>query len=296
MKPVLCFDIGGTFVKYGLVDETGRILTKGRFATNRGNGQAVLEEIDRIIESCDARGVSFSCPGFADDETGEIAAGNVIAGFNGLNLRERIGGRHGLPVAVENDANCAALAEYVFGAGQGSRGLAVMTLGTGVGGGLVLNGKLWKGNRSMAGEFGFLFVHGIHTDCPEEEILSAHGSVRALTEAVNRELGTDLDGREIFDRAAAQDPICRKHIAHFLDSVAMGVYNVAYTLAPDTILIGGAISSREDLLPEIRQRVSALTPSFSLDLNETTKIDRCRFGNDAGLMGACASFLQSDFR
>lgn len=284
MEKVLCFDIGGTSVKYALF-RGDEILERGAFPTIRQDGGQVLQTMQKLAQDLQPDALSVSAPGFADNEDGIIHSGNVIEGFNGLDLRDWAREACGLPLALENDANCAALGEYLLGAGQGSKALAVLTLGTGVGGGLVLDGRLWPGNRRMAGEFGFLFIHGIHTDRPEDEILSGHASTRALCEACG-----EPDGRKIFERAAAGDPDMILALDHFYQSLAMAIYNIAYTVAPDTVLIGGAVSAQEALIPEVKKRVSALTPSFSVDLNDVMTIGACRFGNDAGLYGALANW------
>ncbi|WP_300971562.1 ROK family protein, partial [Faecalibaculum rodentium] len=237
MESILCFDIGGTRVKYGLFQD--RVLTEsGSFRTDRSQGLRVLQSMKDLVSRYEPDALSVSSPGFADNSDGIIHSGNVIEGFNGLNLRSWAREECNLPLALENDANCAALAEYAMGAGQGSKALAVITLGTGVGGGLVLDGKLWAGNHRMAGEFGFLFIHGIHTDRPEDEILSGHASTRALCEVCQ-----EPDGKIIFEKAAAGDARMQQALDHLLDSLAMAVYNIAYTVAPDTVLIGGAVSA-----------------------------------------------------
>lgn len=295
MSKVLCFDIGGTFIKYGLV-ENGELKNTGKFATARDNGEQVLQDMEAVAASYPQGfldGISISSPGFADNKSGEIVSGNVIEGFNGLNIRDYFKARTGLPVALENDANCATLAEYGLGNGQGVDNMALMTLGTGVGGGLVLNGKLYGGNRNMAGEFGFLFIHGIHTDRPEDEILSGYASTRALTENVSKVLGREVDGIEVFRLAEEGNEQVLACLDTFLDSLAMGIYNVAYTVAPQKILIGGGVSEQPMILDEVKKRVSALTPSFSVDLNDILDIDRAKFGNEAGMMGAYVNFLET---
>lgn len=295
MSRVLCFDIGGTFIKYGIVDD-GVLENTGKFATDRENGEAVLAEMNRVISENhpeELDGISISSPGFADNASGVIVSGNVIDGFNGLDIRKYFEERFSLPVALENDANCAALAEFGLGNGQGVDNLAVMTLGTGVGGGLVLNGKLYNGNRNMAGEFGFLFIHGIHTDRPEDEILSGHASSRALCEAVSEKVGRTVDGFEVFELIGQGNEDAIEAMNHFLDSLAMGIYNIAYTVAPQKVLIGGGISEQPSILPEVIKRVSALTPSFSVDLNDIMEIGTCRFGNEAGMMGAYVNFEET---
>lgn len=297
MNRIVCFDIGGTSVKYALI-ESGKIKCRGSFATNRENGKDVLGEMVRVVNEYKEKGavdgVSISSPGFVDNRTGQILSGNIIEGFNGLNIRDYFKERTGLPAAVENDANCATIAEHALGNGKGYENMVCMTLGTGVGGGVIINDKLYTGNAKMAGEFGFMFINGIHTDRPEDEILSGYASTRSLVEAVNAELDEEeIDGKEIFDRAENGDALCQKKVSDFYDSLAMAIYNLAYILNPDIVLIGGAVSMQPKLLDEIKTRIEYLTPSFSLNLLDIMKIDRCQFLNDAGLYGAYANFAET---
>lgn len=296
MKTVVCFDIGGTAVKHALIED-GKLLEKGSFPTERTSGDHVLNEMLNVVQTYGKRakidGLSISSPGFVDNKTGTVLSGNVIDGFNGLAIREWFQSRTGLPVAIENDANCATIAEHYMGNGQGYENMVCMTLGTGVGGGIIINDRLYTGNAKMAGEFGFMFINGIHTDKPEDEILSGFASTRALVESVNNELDEKLDGIEIFRRAEEGDALCSEKVSAFYDAVAMGIYNIAYTLNPDIVLIGGAVSMQPKLLDEVKRRVEDLTPSFSLNLLDIMQIDRCKFLNDAGLYGAYANFMET---
>lgn len=115
-----------------------------------------------------------------------------------------------MDTAIENDANSATIAEHALGNGKGYENMVCMTLGTGVGGGIIINNKLYTGNAKMAGEFGFMFINGIQMDRPEDEILSGYASTRALVESVNKELEEEIDGIEIFDRANRGDALCKQ--------------------------------------------------------------------------------------
>ncbi|EOS61103.1 hypothetical protein C815_00668 [Firmicutes bacterium M10-2] len=296
MHSIVCFDIGGTTVKYALIQD-GKILDKGSFVTTKQDGAQVLKNMSDIIQSYQSQGavdgISISSPGFVDNKSGEILSGNIIDGFNGLNIRKVFMDQFELPTAIENDANCATIAEHYLGNGKGYENMVCMTLGTGVGGGVIINDRLYTGNAKMAGEFGFMFINGIHTDKPEDEILSGYASTRSLVEAVNAELEEEIDGKEIFERASQGDKLCQQKIDAFYDAIAMGIYNIAYVLNPDIVLIGGAVSMQENLLDEIKKRIEYLTPSFSLNLLDIMKIDRCMFLNDAGLMGAYSNFMET---
>ena len=135
---VICFDIGGTFVKYGVLDYEGNILSKDSFKSNTDNGQEILdnmcEVIKKYINLYKIEGISISSPGFVDVENGVITAGTIINGFIGLNMKEYFGNKFGLPVEIENDANCATIAEHKLGNGKGCKNLVCVTIGTGIGG------------------------------------------------------------------------------------------------------------------------------------------------------------------
>ncbi|MGI6109846.1 MAG: ROK family protein [Eubacteriaceae bacterium] len=292
---IVCFDIGGTAVKYGIFNEADdKLVEQGKFDTRLDDGDAVLGEMQEVIEDYQKRyhvtGVSFSSPGFIDTKNGVILSGNIINGFNGLNLAETFQTRCHVPVAVENDANCAAAAEYLLGNGRGSHNLACVTLGTGVGGGLVLDGKIHSGSHAMGGEFGFMFINGLHSEKPEEDIFSNDCSTRALQEKASEVVGRDIKGPEIFEKAEQGDPVLGEVLDKYYMALAMGIYNICYLVDPDTVLIGGAVSQQPALIDNVKKKLSELTPSFSVDLNDLIKLDRCLYLNDAGLVGSYCSF------
>ncbi|MTN91112.1 ROK family protein, partial [Turicibacter sanguinis] len=157
MKSIVCFDIGGTNVKYAVLSIDKQILEKSYFKTNIHNGQDVLKEMCRVIEDYKMRydiiGVTISSPGFVNTKLGVIESGNIIDGFNGLNIKKYFEEKYNLFVTVENDANCATIAEHILGNGKGYDNVVCLTIGTGVGGGIIINNKIYNGNRFMAGEF-----------------------------------------------------------------------------------------------------------------------------------------------
>lgn len=295
MRAIVCFDIGGTNVKYAVLSIDKQIIEKNSFKTNVDNGDDVLREMCRIIDDYKMRfeiiGVTISSPGFVNTRSGIIESGNIIDGFNGLNIKAYFEEKYNLFVTVENDANCATIAEHTVGNGQGHENIVCLTIGTGVGGGIIINNKIYNGNRFMAGEFGFMFIHGMNAPLPEDDILSNYASTRSLIEKTTQDLEEDIDGVEIFKCAALGNETCQKNIHNFYNSLAMAIYNICYILNPDKVLIGGAISQQEGLIEEVTKRVSAYTPSFSTDLTDYVQIDRCRFLNDSGLIGSYCNFI-----
>lgn len=292
---VVCFDIGGTNVKFGLLDKNGNIEHKDYFKTNINCGNEILTNMCKIIdfykESNEVIGISISSPGFVNVDTGTIEDGTIIEGFIGLNAIEYFNSRYNLPVVIENDANCATIAEHKLGNGLGCNNLVCVTIGTGIGGGIIVNNQIYNGSRFMAGEFGFMFINNIEDKKPEEYIYSNYASTRALVEKATKSLGEDINGKEIFDRAKLGDEICNNELDCFYTNLAKGIYNLAYILNPDKILLGGAISQQEDIVENIKNKLDSFTPSFSKSLNQYVEIDRCKFLNDAGLIGSLYNFV-----
>lgn len=291
---VVCFDIGGTNVKYGLLDGDGNILDKNKFKTNINNGQDILYNMCDVVKNYIALyhidGISISSPGFVDTEKGIITDGTILEGFIGLNIRDYFESRFNIKTAVDNDANCATIAEHKIGNGKECKNLVCITIGTGIGGGIVINNEIYNGSKFMAGEFGFMFIDGLGKDDPGEKTYSNLASTRGLVERVSKKLNEDISGEEIFKRASESDNACLEEIEFFYDKLAMGIYNLAYILNPDKILLGGAISTQEVITDEVKLRLDKYT-SVSKSLNEYVEIDRCKFLNDAGLIGALCNFV-----
>ena len=297
-KKVVCFDIGGTFVKYGMLDYEGNILAKDSFKTTVDNGQEILDNMCKIIEKYmklfKIEGISISSPGFVNTELGVILSGTIIEGFIGLNVKEYFKDKFNLPVEIENDANCATIAEHKLGNGKGCKNLACVTIGTGIGGGIVINNEIYHGGKFMAGEFGFMFINGTKRENPDQYIYSNYASTRVLVEKVSARLNQEIDGKEIFLRSQMGDTICQEILDEFYDDLSLGIYNIAYILNPEKILLGGAISQQECLIDEIKKRMDRFEYSFAKSLNEYVDIDRCKFLNDAGLVGCLCNFVNKN--
>ena len=289
METVVCFDIGGTAVKYGLLDLNGKILEKSSFDTNIKDSQEILNNMSKIIDNYivnkNVVGISISSPGFVNTNTGEIVDGTIIEGFIGLNIKKYFEDKYKLQVAVDNDANCATIAEHKLGNGTDCKNMVCVTIGTGIGGGIIINNEIYNGSKFMAGEFGFMFING------SENIYSNYASTRALVEKTSTDLDDEIDGKLIFEKAKLGNEVCIKNINEFYDNLSIGIYNLAYILNPDKILIGGAISQQEGLIDEVKKRLGMYSSSCSKNINEYVTIDKCKFLNDAGLIGSLCNFI-----
>ncbi|MGL4572052.1 MAG: ROK family protein [Clostridium sp.] len=288
----LAFDIGGTRIKYGLLNEEGLIVEKDSIETIN-EGQEILDRISKIYEDFSSRykieGIAISAPGFINSDTGYIEMGGAILDFNNFNIKEFLINKLNINVEVENDANCVALAEKWIGNAKECKSFISLTIGTGIGGAIYINGDLYRGSTFMAGEFGYMFTNGLNNNVPERCTLNAIATTYTLrtgyAKRINKSI-KDISGEDVFNALNNNDINAEFEINNFYNCLAMGINNLFYILNPEKILIGGGISEREELISELRRRVSGL----SLKGNEFV-IDRCKFSNDSGIIGAVKNYI-----
>lgn len=282
-----CFDIGGTSIKYGVFERTGegsRLLYSEETPTNAKviHGHGIQEKVFSMIEQMrsqyELHGVGISTAGQVDVKSGKIQYANKnIPGYTGMKWSEPILERFGLPCAVENDVKAAALGEYAYGAGRNCSDLLCITVGTGIGGALIIGGKIHHGYTNSAGEIGYMLIDG--------DILESKASTTALLARIKKRSEQPLlDGKELFERAKRGDSICREEIEAMCDSLALGIVNCCYIINPERIILGGGIMAQSDYLrPIIERYISKYADPF---LYEKIKIDFAQLGNHAGLYGA----------
>ncbi|UCZ53843.1 ROK family protein [Bacillus shivajii] len=291
VRKYLSFDIGGTSVKWGILDESGMIHHKDQFSSNDGDSETVLNGLrEKIVEyKHDVNGVSISAPGFINSPKGYIENGGTIKGFHGLHLQKMLEEEFPLKVSIENDANCAALAEKWLGKGKGSSDFLCITIGTAVGGGLVLNDQLYSGHAFRAGEFGYMITQGIQTNIPKNNSLNRVASMKFLRAKYAEYYSMSLDdvtGEDIFRAYDDQDPVAIQMVESFYQSLALGIYNLCSVLNPEKVLLGGAVTSRPSFLDELNRQLNYINQFWDIHL------DRCHFRNDAGLVGAVAYYRE----
>jgi len=284
-------DIGGTNIKYGLLDEQGTILNKGRVKTSE-EGEDIIANIQTIVKKYVAdyeiTAVGVSAPGSIRDD-GYMITGGAIKDFYGINLKELLEEKIGLPVALENDANCAALAELWLGSGKGKKHFLFAGIGTAVGGAIVINGQLFKGANFNAGEFGYLIVDSINNGNTRLSTLSLNGSVGHgivdKYEASNDKKG--LSGEEIYTLSKTGEELAVKVVDDFYHALAKGIFNLALAFDPEIVLIGGAISEDEDFIIRLQKEIDDLQKGHrDMGAVKVAKVKPCHFLNDAGIVGA----------
>lgn len=289
MKQYLAIDIGGTAIKYGLVGEDANILETKSMPTDGWQGGAgILLKVERIVEEyrAKAEGVCISTAGMVDVEKGEIFyAGPTIPNYIGTKFKKKIEGRFYLPCEVENDVNCAGLAEALLGAGRGSQSCFCLTVGTGIGGCAVLNGKVYHGFSGSACEIGYMNLG--------ERNFQELGAASVMSEKVaysKKGSPRDWNGLRIFEAAKKGDGDCIRAIEEMCDALGRGIANICYVLNPQVVVLGGGVMEQEEYLyPLIEGRLNRyLLPVIA----EHTALRMAKFKNNAGMLGAYLHFRQ----
>lgn len=284
---ILCFDIGGTFIKYGLCDENFNLLEKDKIPTLAENGgQSIIERVIDIIEQYDSIDrVAVSTAGQVDSENGIVVySTDNIPYYTGMRVKSLIENKTGIPTFVENDVNSAALGEAHFGAAKGVSDFICLTLGTGIGGAIFLNNKLYKGSASSAGELGHMIIHsgGKQCTCGGEGCYECYASASALIKAVNKVSPVELNAFQIFEKGNIEKPEIRSEIDKWIDEIIVGLVNIIYIFNPSMIVLGGGIMNEDYIIELIDRKIyTRLMDNF-----KNVKIVRPKLGNDAGMIGA----------
>ncbi|MBQ8016079.1 MAG: ROK family protein [Clostridia bacterium] len=282
---ILAFDIGGTEIKYAFCDEGFNLTESKSVPTNAHEGGArIIERVVEIIKACErVDRIGISTAGQVDSTKGEIIfATDSIPGYTGTKIKEIIESETGIPTAVENDVNSAAIGEAVFGAAKGYSDFICLTYGTGIGGAIFQNGKLFTGSSFSAGEFGHMITHagGKSCTCGGNGCYEAYASAKALVNAVNEKLGKSMNGREIFN--CFDNAEIRKLVDEWIDEIVTGLVSLTYIFNPALIVAGGGIMNEAYITDEINKRLQiVLMSSF-----RKVKFVKAQMGNDANKLGA----------
>ncbi|MBC2319252.1 ROK family protein [Listeria booriae] len=285
---LLAFDMGGTAVKYALMEKDGTILEKGNFKTPDTLEKLTteLQNVKNTYANHTFTGAAFSCPGAVDNESGIIGGASAIPYIHHFPIKAMLEEKLELPVTLENDANCAALAETWLGVAKSAQDILFIIVGTGIGGAVIKDGKIHAGAHLHGGEFGYMLMND------KLETLSDTGTaVNAASRIAKRKGLPTLSGLEAFQLKENNDPIAVEEIQTMYQNLAKGIFNLQYVYDPEMIVIGGGVSEREDFLPSIQAELDKLLAKITI-AKIAPKIVSCAFGNDANLIGAVANFNQ----
>ena len=305
MKQYFGIDIGGTAVKLGIVDETGKVLCKGEQSVNFDGYQTpVLDTVRKAAKEFltaqaipveNLSGIGVSATGQIDSRKGIVAGtcGN-FPNYIGSPIKAALEQDFGLPVTVANDANCMTLGEVWVGGAQGYTDVIGVTLGTGVGGGILTGGRLLEGARGLGGELGHYRTHaldGVPCTCGATGCWERYAATTALVRAAKKKNPAWTDGRAIFAAAEAGNPEVLALLDAWTDEIAQGLAGMVHIFNPQLILIGGGVSAQQKLLIDpIAAKVKAsVMPAFA----EGLEVRAAQLHNDAGMVGAVYYFRQT---
>ncbi|MDD7337949.1 MAG: ROK family protein [Oscillospiraceae bacterium] len=304
-------DLGGTNISVGVVDEDFNIIGRGKTKTNSPRpAEEIFEDIAKCISmAADDAGISLDdvnvigvgTPGSVNDETGYIDYSNNLR-FDKVPAKQMLEELTGKPCFFANDASCAALGELYAGAGKGCKNLIAITLGTGVGSGIVIDGKVFRGANSAGGEIGHtvINVNGAECTCGRKGCWESYASATALIAQTKHAMkenpeskmwncaGNDIEsvnGRTAFDAMRMGDEAAKAVVDKYIYYVAVGIINVINVFQPDVLCVGGGICNEgETLLAPIRKYV--VEERYSKYAQKQTEICKAQLGNDAGIIGA----------
>ena len=302
---VLCFDIGGTSIKYGAArEENSQIVFDARWETPtdakrlRGPGieQKIVDLIDSLCRQFAPEGIAISTAGMVDHKTGAILYANEnIPEYTGRNLKLAVENHFYLPCAVENDVNCAALGEVAYGAGRGADSVLCLTVGTGIGCGALIDGRLYRGYRNRGMEMGHITVKCDGEGCAcggvgcLEHYASTSALVRRFCELNGSARDAEVDGKDVVFFYKEGNPAAVQAMEEHWNYLAHGIASMINLFAPQRVVVGGGISEAGDFyLEKLREGVRRQMMSVC---GEETELVAARLGNRAGCMGAAGLVL-----
>lgn len=291
MKYFISIDIGGTAIKYGIIDEEGQIVSRRERPTEAyKGGEAILAKTVEIVEELsgtteeEIAGICISTAGMVDIEKGEIFySAPLIPNYAGTNFKETMEARFHLPCEVENDVNCAGLAEFVSGASKGSHSALMLTIGTGIGGCIIVGGKVFRGYSGSACEVGYMHMAG-----SDFQTLGAASILTRKVAEWKNEPAENWNGYHIFEEAKKGDELCLKAIDEMADILGQGIANICYVMNPEVVVLGGGIMAQEEFL---RGRIEEAMQKYLVSsIADNTKLAFAKHRNDAGMLGAFYHF------
>ncbi len=311
----LGIDLGGTNIAVGVVDNNYNIIGRGKVKTNAPRpAEEICDDMYKAAKMAvqdaglnfeDISTVGVGSPGSVNPKTGVIGTSNNLR-FNNVPMGEMLKERFKCNVFMENDASAAAYGEFIAGAGVGTENFVAITLGTGVGSGIIIDGKLFAGHNFSGGELGHTVIvyNGLPCTCGRKGCWEAYASATGLINLTKRAMEKDdktvmwelcgnniknVNGRTAYDGMRANDKTAIKVVEEYTNYVACGIINTINTFQPEVLCIGGGISKEGDNLTVPITKIVE-EERFSKNIEKQTEIKIAKLGNDAGIIGAAFLF------
>lgn len=290
MKEYICIDIGGTSIKYGMVREDGSFLTTGEMPTEamQYGGPGIMEKAKKIVETYQAEyrpeGICVSTAGMVDCENGKITyASPLIPDYTGTEVKKTLEELYGIPCEVENDVNCAGLAEHFAGAARGSRISVCLTIGTGIGGAILIDGKVFHGFSGSGCEVGYMHLPG-----GEFQDLGASSILVKKVASYKNTDPEEINGKYVFEQAKQGDEDCIRAIREMCEVLGMGIANICYVVNPEVVVLGGGIMAQKEYLKDLLR--DSLDKYLLPSVAQHTRLEFAQNQNQAGMLGAYYNF------
>ena len=288
----LVIDVGGTLIKYALIDDDLKMYQKGEVKTPLDSQASFVKSIVELYQQFkdETDGIALSMPGNIDSNTGYIHTPGALTYNENTNIIHALHEYIDVNISVENDGKCAALAELYYGNLQGCNNGVVLIIGTGIGGGIICNGQLVKGDDFFAGEVSFLYTDLKAKGFQKMFAYSASTStlVRSVAKAKNIDPET-IDGKVVFEMIKNNDQDAIAAFEEITDYLAGAIYNFNCILNPKKVLLGGGISKQPLLLETVNKKVNDIYASIPFNIPHTI-IETTKYFNDSNLLGALANF------
>ena len=290
-------DVGGTKVAAGIADREGRLERRVEYQTPVGSQDELLDWLGETVDGLrtdDVAAIGFGLPSRIDQQAGRVV-GSVHIPLEGVDFRDRMSERFSLPVGIDNDANAAAIAEWKVGAGRGARNMVLLTLGTGIGGGLILDGKPYRGATGAGAELGHMVLEYGGEPCGAG--CTGHGHFEALAsgsaadEAAARILGAGRTGRDLVAGARDGRPDALEGMREIGRHLGAGIGSLVNIFEPELVVLGGGLGEELDLYLDAAletMRQEALPPG-----RDRVRVVPAELGTDAGIVGAAFVGLEA---
>lgn len=282
---ILVFDVGGTFIKFAVMNEHAEFLERGKISTPLKCRADFFDALMKIYKSVEVEGIALSLPGIIDSEKGICITSEALNYNNNCNIVNELEKLCNVKVAIENDAKCAALAETKIGSLADVEDGFVIIFGTGVGSAFIKNHEVHKGKNFSAGEISFSLLNGknFYSLCSVPALLKSYAQLKNLS--------MKITGEEFFNAVAEKENDALACLDKFTHQIAVQIFNIQMLLDVEKIAVGGGISAQEIFINSIRENLEKVYNSCEIKF-QRVKVVPCKFRNDANLIGALMKWLQ----
>lgn len=283
-KKIATIDIGGTSIKFSTwsSEELCNVTSVDTPKSLEEFYEIIQTEVNKMKALFHLSGVAISSPGSVNKETGCIEGASALPYIHHFPIKQQLEDLLELPVSLENDANCAALAELNKTYHNKLKSAVFLVIGTGIGGSIIIDNTIIKGNHLLGGEFGYMLVDNHYT-------LSDICSPVNMAKRYNEKSDTHISGKDVFSLSNKGDSLAKTETDNFYSTLAKVIYNIQYSLDPEKIIIGGAISSNDSVIKELKKWVKKCVDTVQI-ANIVPDITTCQYKGNANLVGAAVDF------